>query len=77
MTALDSDRRLLQRRLRALLLVGSLLLPAWCVFGALSFLAVGWARYVILGVWLLASIALSVVVARGLKTLVALNDERR
>lgn len=66
----------LRRRLSALLLVGSLLLPAFCAMGLLTFLAAGWVRWVILSVWLLISVLLSLVVARTLNTLVALNDDR-
>jgi hypothetical protein len=65
----------LRRRLRALLLVGSLLLPAFCVMGWLSFLATDWVRWLILGVWLLISALLSLVVARTLKTLALLDQE--
>lgn len=76
MTAPRSRPPDLRRRLSSLLVVGSLLLPAFCVMGMLTFLAAGWARWVILGVWLLISVLLSLVVARTLRTLHALNDER-
>jgi hypothetical protein len=66
---------LLQRRLRALLIVGSLLGPAFCVFGVLVFLAEGWARWVGLCLWLGLGLLLSLWLARLLRTLAALNDE--
>lgn len=67
----------LRRRLRALLLIGSLLLPAFCAMGMLTLLATAWVRWVILGVWLIISVLLSLVVARTLKTLAALDREAR
>lgn len=65
----------LRRRLRALLIVGSLLLPAFCVMGWLTFLATDWVRWLIMAVWLIISGLLSWVVARTLKTLASLDRE--
>lgn len=69
------NQLILRRRLRALLIVGSLLLPAFCVMAWLTFLATDWVRWLILGVWLVISVLLSLVVTRTLKTLAALAQE--
>jgi hypothetical protein len=65
---------MLQRRLRAILLVGSLLGPAFCVFGVLSLLAEGWARWVGLVIWVGLGALLGLLVARLLRTLAALDE---
>ncbi len=72
MAALNQHQ--LKQRLRALLIVGSLLGPTFCVFGVLSFLAAGWVRWLILVLWVLMGVLLGLLVARGLKTLEALNN---
>ena len=64
----------LRQRLRALLIVGSLLTPAFCVFGFLAVLADGWVRWLILVLWLVLGVLLSLLAMRTLKTLVALQD---
>ncbi len=66
--------QLLRQRLRALLIVGSLLGPAFCVFGLLAFLADGWARWLILSLWVVVGALLGLLIARALQTLTALDD---
>jgi hypothetical protein len=63
----------LQQRLRALLIVGSLVVPTFCVFGVLALLADGWVRWLILVLWVVLGALLGLLVARGLKTLDMLN----
>lgn len=70
------NRFQLQQRLRALFIVGSLLLPTFCVFGVLSFLAVGWTRWLILSIWVILGALLGGLIVRLLNTLTALNQER-
>ncbi len=66
--------QLLRQRLRALLIVGSLLAPAFCVFGVLAVLADGWVRWLILSLWIVVGVLLGLLIARAMKTLWALND---
>lgn len=70
------ERTLLQRRLRGLLIVLSLLVPAFCVFGGLG-LAVasqqaGLVAYVLLAHWVVIGAAIGLVVWRAQRTLGAL-----
>lgn len=69
------DRQLLQRRLRALLIVGSFLLPGFCVFPMLGLMASGWVRWLILALWVLVGALLGLLIARLLKTLERLNQD--
>lgn len=64
---------LLTRRLRALMIVGSLLGPTFCVFGVLTFVADGWVRWLILALWVVLGALLGLLVARLLRTLAELN----
>lgn len=64
----------LRQRLRALLIVGSLLGPAFCVFGVLAVLADGWIRWLILALWLMLGTLLSLLALRTFKTFAALQD---
>ncbi len=74
------DRPRLQLRLRALLIVVSLLAPTFCVFGVLALLlatnSTSALMWVLLGLWLVLGALLGVVVARILKTLRMLNEHR-
>ncbi len=75
-----SEQMLLQRRLRGLLIVLSLLVPAFCVFGGLA-LAVGSQQpgvvaYVLLALWVLAGTAIGLLVWRAQRTLGALARAR-
>lgn len=64
----------LRQRLRALLIVGSLLGPAFCVFGVLALLSDGWVRWLVLALWLVLGGLLTVIAVRALKTLADLQD---
>ncbi|MDP9313952.1 MAG: hypothetical protein M3R24_24255 [Chloroflexota bacterium] len=64
----------LRQRLRALLLVGSLLGPAFCVFGLLTLLSAGWVRWLLLALWLALGVLLSLLAGRTLRTLAELQD---
>lgn len=74
------DRPRLQQRLRALLIVVSLLAPTFCVFGMLALLvaanSTSQVLWLLLGLWLVAGALLGVVVWRILQTLRAINDDR-
>ena len=77
----EIDRQRLQRRLRALLIVGSLLAPAFCVFSMLALMLIAngtsWILWLLLLLWLVTGALLAVVMSRMLKTLSALNAARR
>ncbi len=64
----------LRHRLRALLIVGSLLGPAFCVFGLLALLSAGWVRWLLLALWIALGVLLSLLAARTLRTLADLQD---
>jgi chromate transport protein ChrA len=73
------DRPRLQQRLRALLIVASLLAPTFCVFGMLALLVAsgsssGWVLWLLLALWVIAGALLGIVIARILKTLRAINE---
>lgn len=68
---------LLQRRLRALIIVGSMLGPAFCVFGVLAFLADGWVRWVGLSLWAGMGLVMGLWLARLLRTLAAIDESGR
>ncbi|MBV9791917.1 MAG: hypothetical protein JOZ51_27270 [Chloroflexi bacterium] len=74
------DRPRLQQRLRALLIVVSLLAPTFCVFGMLALLLATNSTspliWLLLGLWLVLGALLGVVVARILKTLRRINEHR-
>lgn len=71
------NREQLQRRFRALLIIGLLLAPTFCAFPALAVIAQGWLRWLILGMWVLVGAVLGLVITRGLKTLDLLGAERQ
>jgi nitrate reductase NapE component len=77
----DIDRQRLQRRLRALLIVGSFLAPAFCVFSMLAVMLIangaGWVLWLLLTLWLITGVLLAAVVSRMLKTLSTLNNAQR
>jgi Na+/proline symporter len=68
----------LQQRLRALLIVASLLTPAFCVFGMLALLLAANSTspvlWLLLLLWVIVGALLGVVVSRILSTLRAIND---
>jgi chromate transport protein ChrA len=72
------DRQRLQQRLRALLIVGSLLAPSFCGFSMLALMLVthsaSWVHWLLLVLWAVIGGLLALVVARILKTFRALND---
>ncbi|HEY0737125.1 MAG TPA: hypothetical protein VGD69_19570 [Herpetosiphonaceae bacterium] len=74
------DRPRLRQRLRALLIVVSLLAPTFCVFGMLALLlaseSTGWVLWLLLGLWLIAGALLGLVVSRILQTLRAIDADR-
>jgi hypothetical protein len=70
------SRLVLQRRLRALLIVGLLLAPTFCGFPFLAFIAHGWLRWLILVLWVVVGALLGLLVARALRTLEALSRDR-
>ena len=74
------DQPRLQQRLRALLIVVSLLAPTFCVFGMLALLVATNSSsplvWLLLGLWLVTGALLGVVVARILKTLRRINEQR-
>lgn len=75
-----NQRAILQRRLRALLILLSLLVPAFCVLGGLA-LAVGSQQggvvtFVLLAHWVLAGAAIGLVVWRAQHTLGTLAQAR-
>lgn len=69
----NSDQRQLQQRLRAILTLGSLLLPAFCGFPFLAFVAVGVVRWLAIGSWLVIGGVLVWLALRALRTLRALD----
>ncbi|HEX6290688.1 MAG TPA: hypothetical protein VFZ66_15975 [Herpetosiphonaceae bacterium] len=73
------DRQRLQRRLRSLLIVGSLLAPTFCVFSLLALMLASngttWVIWLLLTLWVVVGALLGLVVARVLTTLRALNDD--
>lgn len=73
------DRQLLQRRLRALLIVSALLLPTFCAFGTLSFVLASQETSIILWmalvIWVSLGALLGVVVARILRTMRVLGED--
>jgi zinc transporter ZupT len=75
------DRLRLQQRLRALLIVASLLAPAFCVFGMLALLLAANSStpvlWLLLLLWVIAGALLGLVVWRILSTLRAINDSSR
>ena len=64
----------LRQRLRALLIVGSLLGPAFCVFGLLTLLSASWIRWLILALWIALGVLLSLLAVRTVRTLADLQD---
>ncbi len=69
----NTDQRWLQQRLRAIVLLGSLLLPAFCGFPFLAFVASGALRWLAIGLWLVIGGVLAWLVVRALRTLRALD----
>ena len=69
----NNDQRLLQQRLRAILILGSLLLPAFCGFPFLVFVAGGGLRWLAIGLWVVISGVLVWLAVRALRTLRALD----
>jgi len=69
----NKNQRLLQQRLRAILLLGSLLLPALCGFPFLAFVASGALRWLAVGLWLVTGGVLVWLAVRALRTLRALD----
>ena len=70
----NSNQRQLQQRLRAILILGSLLLPAFCGFPVLAFVAGGALRWLAIGLWLIISGVLVWLAVRALRTLRALDE---
>jgi len=64
----------LQQRLRALLTLTFLLLPTFCGFPFLAFVASGAVRWIAVGLWLAVSGVLGWVVVRLLRAFRALNE---
>jgi len=74
------DRAILQRRLRALVIVLSLLVPAFCVIGGLALALAsqqpGVVAYMLLAHWVLVGAAIGLLVWRAQRTLEALARAR-
>lgn len=74
------DQMVLQRRLRSLLIVASLLLPTFCVFGGLALAIatqeISAAAWLALVIWVSVGALLGAVIARILRTLATLNELR-
>lgn len=69
----SSQRDFLRRRVRALLIVGSMLLPTFCVFGVLGYIASGWVQWLIMGLWVVVGVLLGLLITRLLRTFEALD----
>jgi uncharacterized membrane protein (DUF485 family) len=69
------SRELLQRRLRTLIVLAALLAPTYCAFPVLAWISQGWLRWFVVALWLGVGLVLAVLVACGLRTIRALNDD--
>ena len=69
----NTNQRQLHQRLRAILILGSLLLPAFCGFPFLAFVAGGVLRWLAIGLWLVVGGVLVWLAVRALRTLRALD----